>query len=173
MASGWRIVPESRAGDAFAGEGAKVYGGRWNSPGLAVVYASQYKSLAALEQLVHLNPRSAKRFKAFSFQFPDTLIDSVAARDLPKDWRQEPPPPSTQQFGDAWVRQAHSAVLAVPSIIIPEELNYVLNPAHTDFRKITIAKSQDFVFDARLFSVARSNQNHKDTKALTSQGLRP
>jgi len=152
MAAGWRIVPEDRAGDAFVGEGAKVYGGRWNSPGFAVVYGSQHKSLAALEQIVHLNPRSASRFKAFSFHFPPSLIDSLSTGDLPKDWRQEPPPPSTQQFGDAWVREARSAVLAVPSIIIPEELNYVLNPAHADFQRITIAKSQDFVFDPRLLA---------------------
>ncbi|PYS55522.1 MAG: hypothetical protein DMG13_03660 [Acidobacteria bacterium] len=152
MAAGWRIVPEGRAGDAFIGEGAKMYGGRWNSPGFAVVYGSQHKSLAALEHLVHLNPRTGNRFKAFSFHFPDSLMNSIAPRDLPKDWRQEPPPPSTQRFGDAWVRQARSAVLAVPSIIIPEELNYVLNPAHADFQKITIAKSQDFVFDPRLLS---------------------
>jgi RES domain-containing protein len=152
MAAGWRIVPEDRAPDAFAGEGAKVYGGRWNSPGFAVVYGSQHKSLAALEQLVHRNLQSAKRFKAFSFRFPDSLIDRISPGDLPKDWRQEPPPPSTQQFGDAWVRQARSAVLAVPSIIIPEEWNFALNPAHADFRRIIVAKSQDFAFDPRLLA---------------------
>lgn len=152
MAAGWRIVPEDRAGDAFVGEGAKVYGGRWNSSNFAVVYGSQHKSLAALELLVHLNPRPSNRFKAFSFHFPDALIDQISPRDLPKDWRQEPPPPSTQQFGDTWVREARSAALAVPSIIIPEELNYVLNPAHADFRRITIIKSQDFVFDPRLLT---------------------
>ena len=152
MAAGWRIVPEDRAGDAFAGEGAKLYGGRWNSPGVAVVYASQHKSLAALELLVHLNPRSAARFKVFPFHFPGSLIENISLDNLPPDWRHEPPPPATQRFGDAWIRQARSAVLSVPGIIIPEELNYVLNPAHPGFQKITIGKSQDFVFDARLFN---------------------
>jgi RES domain-containing protein len=155
MASGWRIVPEERAHDAFVGEGAKVYGGRWNSPGVAAVYASQHKSLAALEQLVHHNPRSPNRFKVFSLRFPDSLIESLSTADLPKDWRQEPAPPSTRQLGDNWIRAARSAVLAVPSIIIPEELNYVLNPAHADFRKLTITKSQDFVFDPRLLGTAQ------------------
>ncbi len=152
MAAGWRIVPEARADDAFTGEGAKVYGGRWNSPGVAVVYGSQHKSLAALEHLVHLNPRSAARFKVFSFHFHGSLMESISLRDLPENWRQEPPPPSTQQYGDRWVREGRSAVLAVPSIIIPEELNYVLNPAHTDFKGITISKSQHFVFDPRLLA---------------------
>ena len=152
MASGWRIVPANRAGDAFAGQGAKVYGGRWNSPGSAVVYASQYKSLAALEQLVHLSPRIERRFKAFSFHFPDSVIDTISRRDLPKDWREEPPPPSTQQLGDAWLHRASSAILAVPSIIIPEELNYLLNPAHPDFKKIAIGKAEEFTFDPRLLA---------------------
>ena len=152
MASGWRIVPETRAHDAFIGEGAKLYGGRWNSSGVAVVYSSQHKSLAALELLVHRDPRRANRFTAFLFQFPESLVETVALRGLPEDWRQEPPPPSTQQIGAAWMRESRSAVLAVPSIIIPEELNYVLNPAHPDFRKITIGKPHDFAFDARLFA---------------------
>jgi RES domain-containing protein len=152
MGAGWRIVPEERAGDAFVGEGAKVYGGRWNSSNVAVVYGSQHKSLAALELLVHLNPRPVHRFKAFAFHFPDVLVSRISSRDLPKDWRQEPPPPSTQQFGDAWVREARSAVLAVPSVIIPEELNYVLNPGHPDFPGIAISKSQVFVFDLRLLA---------------------
>ena len=150
MAHGWRIVPENRANDAFVGEGARLYGGRWNSPGVPLVYGSQNKSLAALEQLVHLNPSTPNRFKVFQFQFPDSLIENVSMRNLPKGWRQEPPPPSTQQFGDAWARELCSAVLAVPSIIVPDELNYLLNPAHPDFKKITIGKPEDFSFDARL-----------------------
>ena len=150
MARGWRIVPENRPADAFLGEGARLYGGRWNSPGVAIVYGSQHKSLAALEQLVHFNPITPNRFKVFSFQFPDSLVENVSSRNLPKDWRQEPPPPSAQHFGTIWARELRSAVLAIPSIIIPDELNYLLNPAHPDFKKITIGKAEDFSFDARL-----------------------
>ena len=152
MASGWRIVPENRAHDAFIGEGAKLYGGRWNSAGVAVVYGSQHKSLAALELLVHRDPRRPNLFTAFLFQFPESLVETVPLRGLPEDWRQEPPPPSTQQIGDAWMWESRTAVLAVPSIIIPEELNYVLNPAHPDFKKIAIGKPQDFTLDARLLT---------------------
>ncbi|MGE5302502.1 MAG: RES family NAD+ phosphorylase [Alphaproteobacteria bacterium] len=155
MAAGWRIVPEARARDALIGEGAKLYGGRWNSAGVAVVYGSQHKSLAALELLVHRDPRRPNRFKTFFFQFPESLLEEVLLKDLPENWRQEPPPPSTQQIGDAWVLQSRSAVLAVPSIIIPEELNYLLNPTHPDFKKITIEKPQNFAFDARLLTTSR------------------
>jgi RES domain-containing protein len=152
MAAGWRIVPAARAHDAFIGEGAKLYGGRWNSPGVSVVYGSQHKSLAALELLVHRDPRRPNRFKAFFFQFAESLVETVPLRGLPEDWRQEPPPPSTQQLGDTWVRESRSAILAVPSIVIPEELNYLLNPVHPNFKKITIGKPQDFAFDARLLT---------------------
>lgn len=150
MLSGWRIVPENRAADAFIGEGARLFGGRWNSPGVPIVYGSQHKSLAALEQLVHFNPITPNRFKVFQFQFPDSLIENILLRNLPNDWRQEPPPPSAQQFGNSWARQLRSAVLAIPSIVIPDELNYLLNPAHPDFRKVTIRKPEAFSFDARL-----------------------
>jgi RES domain-containing protein len=150
MPTGWRIVPEHRAGGAFSGEGARLFGGRWNSPGIAMVYASQHKSLAALEQLVHFNPITPNRFKVFEFQFPESLIENISLRNLPKEWRQEPPPPSTQKVGDVWAREMRSAVLAIPSILVPEELNYLLNPAHRDFKKITIGKPSDFSFDGRL-----------------------
>ncbi len=152
MATGWRIVPESRAHDAFVGEGARRFGGRWNSPGVVVVYASQHMSLAALEQLVHFNPRIPNQFKSFRIQFPDGLIENIPVKELPQDWRREPPPPSTQQLGDAWVRERQSAVLAVPSIIIPEELNYVLNPAHPAFKKIRVGRPENFAFDPRLLA---------------------
>lgn len=87
-------MPKDRVRDAFVGDGAKLYGGRWNSPDLAVVYGSQHKSLAVLEQLVHLGPRPAGHFKVFLFHFPGSLIEKISQGDLPKDWRQEPPPPS-------------------------------------------------------------------------------
>lgn len=150
MAVGWRIVREDLGSEAFNGQGAKLYGGRWNSPGSAVVYGSEHKSLAALEHLVHFNPRTPNRFKAFSFQFSDSFVKTLSPRDLPKNWREEPPPPTTQHIGDTWARESRSAILAVPSIIIPEELNYLLNPAHPDFKKITVGKPEDFTFDSRL-----------------------
>ena len=79
-------------------------------------------------------------------------LKSPLPNALPPDWRVEPPPPSCKRVGDAWVRQARSAVLALPSVIISGELNYLINPTHPDFKKITIAKPQKFTFDPRLLT---------------------
>jgi RES domain-containing protein len=152
MMTGWRIVPKERANDAFIGEGARRFGGRWNSVGTAVIYGSESKALAALEQLVHLNPRTPNSYLAFRFRFSDSLAEHFPAKNLPEDWRQEPPPSSTQQIGDLWVRGLRSAVLIVPSIIITAESNLLLNPAHPDFKKITIERPEDFSFDLRLLT---------------------
>jgi RES domain-containing protein len=152
MLTGCRLVPSDHAATAFDGEGARLFGGRWNSKGVALVYASSHKSLAALETRVHIDATSkTKSYKAIAFHFDDALMEVLPLRALPTDWREEPPPPSTQQLGDAWVKAAKSAILAVPSIIIPDELNYMINPTHSDFAKIIIDKATDFSFDQRLF----------------------
>jgi len=149
--TGWRIVPEEQAATAFNGEGARLYGGRWNSVGVAMVYASEHKSLAALEVRVHIDTTSKiKRYKSFAFQFDESLLELFRPALLPEDWWQEPPPPSLQQLGDAWVASAKSPILAVPSVIIPDELNYLLNPNHPDFARIKIERPSDFTFDPRL-----------------------
>lgn len=146
----WRIVPEILAEGAFTGDGARQFGGRWNSPGRGVVYASAHQSLAALEILVHLNPRSAMRFKAFQIHFDEGLVEQLADRALPAGWRVEPPGDASMRLGDEWLRSGRTTVLAVPSAIIPQELNYLLNPAHADFRAVKIAPPLDFAFDPRL-----------------------
>jgi RES domain-containing protein len=148
---GWRIVPEEQVATAFDGEGARLYGGRWNSLGVAMVYASEHKSLAALEVRVHIDTtKKIKLYQCLAFQFDENLMEMFPIGSLPKDWRQEPPPLSLQQLGDAWVKADRSPVLAVPSVIIEDELNYLLNPRHTDFAKIKIEKPTDFGFDPRL-----------------------
>jgi RES domain-containing protein len=152
MLTGWRIVPASTAAKAFSGEGARLYGGRWNSAGVAMVYASEHKSLAALEARVHVETtKKIKRYKCFAFHFDEKLMEVFRRASLPKDWQEEPPPPSIQSLGDAWVKAADSVILAVPSVIIPDELNYLINPNHKDFNKIKIEKPTDFAFDPRLF----------------------
>lgn len=148
MPKAWRIVKEKHAATAFSGEGAAIAGGRWNSRGVRVVYASSTLALAALETLVHLNPPVWFKYVAFPIEFPDALVTSP--RSLPADWTLEPPGPSSKAVGDAWVHASQSAVLAVPAAIIPSETNYLLNPMHPDFRRISIGKSQPFAFDPRL-----------------------
>ena len=148
MKQAWRMVKEKPAATAFRGEGAWLYGGRWNSAGTSVVYTSGSQALAALESLVHLNPPVIFKYLAIPIEFDDALVEKVAA--LPADWTEEPPPPATKAIGDLWVKEARSAVLELPSVIILGEPNYLLNPAHPDFQKIIIGKPQPFSFDPRL-----------------------
>ena len=146
----WRIVKEKQASTALDGEGAWRYGGRWNSPGTRVVYTSAALSLAALESLVHLNPPVIFRYVAIPIEFDAAWMESVGLSELPAGWTEEPPPPSTKRIGDLWVKEARSAVLDVPSVVVRSERNYLLNPAHPDFGRIKVGEAVPFAFDPRL-----------------------
>ena len=98
MRGAWRIVKEKHAGTAFDGEGARLYGGRWNSRGTRVVYTSEALSLAALENLVHLTPTVAFKYVAIRIEFDDALVEKIALAALPADWKDEPPPPSARTW---------------------------------------------------------------------------
>ncbi len=148
MRKAWRIVKEKHAATAFNGEGARIFGGRWNSAGTSVVYSSTTKSLAALESLVHLNPYVSFKYVAIPIEFDESLVEKFGS--LPADWSGEPPPPSTKAIGDEWVKESRSAVFELPSVIISGEANYLLNPAHPHFKKIVIGKAEPFSFDSRL-----------------------
>lgn len=152
MPVAWRLVKERHAPTAFSGEGAARTGGRWNSRGQHVVYASATQSLAVLESLVHLDTPIVFRYAILRLEFPDSLIEKIVFNALPKDWRNEPPPNSTKKMGDFWMKENRSAVLAVPSVLVPEETNYLLNPRHPDFLKIKIGAAAPFSFDPRLRS---------------------
>ena len=113
MPSGWRIDKPRR--NAFSGEGAKRFGGRWNSPGVAVVYLSEHQSLAALEIFVHLQPLLPHdKYLAYFVEWDEAQMEQLSAKKLPPDWRASPPGPATMQLGDQWVAEARSAVLARP-----------------------------------------------------------
>ncbi|OYW71264.1 MAG: hypothetical protein B7Z37_28275 [Verrucomicrobia bacterium 12-59-8] len=144
----WRIVKAKHAATAFSGEGARLYGGRWNSAGVSLVYASGSKALAALESLVHLNPPVLFTYAAIPIEFEAALVEKASA--LPPGWADSPAPPSTQSIGDLWVQEARSAVLELPSVIIPTEANYLLNPAHPGFAQILFGQPEPFAFDPRL-----------------------
>jgi len=147
----WRIDKAKWAATSFSGTGAAAEGGRWNSAGVAVVYASQHLAMAAQEKYVHL-PKpvpAAMKFVKFEITFDSSLVTEIAHAALPADWRSAPLLASTQALGDAWAQAGTSAVLAVPSAIIPEEWNFLLNPAHADFKKIRISDPLPFEFDYR------------------------
>lgn len=152
MPFAWRIVKKKHAAAAFTGEGAAKAGGRWNSKGVPMVYCGGTRSLTLLETLVHLNPPIYFEYVIFGAEFASELAEQVHPADLPPQWRSHPPSPATQDLGDQWVKSGRSAVLAVPSAIVPEECNYVLNPAHPDFALIRFGGPEFFSFDPRLLA---------------------
>lgn len=148
----WRLVAARHAASAFDGEGARLYGGRWNHPGTAVVYASATLSLAALELLVHLEVEDAPEDRlAVAAELPAGLeVETVRAEDLPASWRAYPAPEALKDLGTAWVEAGRTAVLEVPSAVIPAEQNYLLNPRHPDLSGISLREPEPFTFDHRL-----------------------
>jgi RES domain-containing protein len=150
MMAGWRIVRRVRAGDAFSGEGARRFGGRWNSPGTAVVYVSDSLALAALETLVHLNPQLSLDYVSFRVEWPDDLLENLDVP--PAGWSVSPAGPASQHVGDQWARENRSPALAVPSTLIPSQRNFLLNPRHPKFPRLRISESAPFSFDPRLLS---------------------
>ena len=151
MTSAWRIVRASRARTAFSGEGAWRYGGRWSSPGVRIIYVSEHQSTAALEIFVHTMPFVAdEKYKAFRLEWPNNIMETLPVKLRPPNWRISPAPLETMKIGDRWVNEQRSAVLAVPSAISPADRNFLLNPAHPDFKRIRIARPIDYEVDVRL-----------------------
>jgi RES domain-containing protein len=147
----WRIVKARRVAGAFDGEGARVEGGRWNSPGTPLVYTAQSAALAALELLVHLGRGSILlAYVLVPCTFDAALVSRLDRSRLPRNWRSYPAPPELQTIGDEWIKGGTSAVLEVPSAVIENDSNYLLNPHHRDFRGIRILEPQSFEFDLRL-----------------------
>jgi RES domain-containing protein len=151
MVGAWRLLKTRYLAGAFDGEGAREFGGRWNSPGVPVVYLAESLALAALEVLVHLQDAGPlPAYSAIPVHFDARLMHTLSAQDLPADWRTSPPPAVLRAIGDAWVRSGKSVVLAVPSAVVESERIFLLNPAHRAFRKVRIGPAQPFAMDARL-----------------------
>lgn len=147
----YRIVKARHAREAFAGEGARIAGGRWNRPGDSVVYTSGSLALAAIETFVHLGEEGLHiRFVYFRGEIPEDLRIERCRRP-PLGWRAEPPREPSMRYGSAWLRRGRTAVLEVPSAIVPSEKNYLLNPRHPDFGRIRIGRPAPFVFDPRMW----------------------
>jgi RES domain-containing protein len=151
LLTAWRLVKSRHAGTAFDGEGARLYGGRWNSPGTRVAYASDSIALAALEVLVHLQSAAGlQSYMLATIRFPEGAVEALEQRALSKHWRRFPSPPENQALGDRWAAEGRSLVLRVPSAIIPFSSNFLINPEHADFRLIVVEPAQPFALDPRL-----------------------
>lgn len=150
MLTVWRLVTARFSDTAFSGEGARLYGGRWNLKGVPVIYTSATQSLAMLEMLVQDEPLRA-RYVMIPATLPKGMkVERLVPEQLPTDWRSLAARQQLQALGSDWARRRSSAVLAVPSAVIPSETNYLLNPLHPSFAKLEIGKPQDFVTDLRL-----------------------
>jgi RES domain-containing protein len=151
MVTAWRLVKERFARSAFDGEGARLHGGRWNSPGTRMAYASESVALATLEVLVHLQMSAVlPSYALATIRFPEDLVEVLEPALLPANWRQFPSPPELQAIGDQWIKEPRSAILQVPSAIIPSASNFLLNPAHPEFAQVVIEPPEPYEFDPRL-----------------------
>lgn len=147
----WRLTKQKHAKLAFNGEGARQFGGRWNSPGIPLVYTAQSQSLAALEMLVHLESADLlEHYVLFPVTIEEALIHTIPSSNLPKNWNAHPSPLKLREIGDEWALSQRSVALQVPSALVPAESLFLLNPRHPRFAEINIGASVRFGFDPRL-----------------------
>jgi RES domain-containing protein len=134
------------------GEGARLYGGRWNFPGRPVVYTSESLALCALELLIHVDSDLIPSdLMAYEIDLPDDLIiESIEEERLPTSWRHVVSCPACQSYGEAWLERAQAAVLAVPSAVLTHGRNILINPLHLDAARIRLVRQEPFTMDQRL-----------------------
>lgn len=146
----WRITRHSE--EVLTGEDARLVRGRWNSAGTPIVYTASTLSLAALEYLAHIDGEEIPQgLVALEVEFPDDVpVGCVELDDLPPDWNCIPCHPACVAIGDRWIAEGRALLLRVPSAIIPEESNYLLNPRHPEAARARLVSMRDFTFDARL-----------------------
>lgn len=147
----FRITQEKYADD-LSGNGARLYGGRWNSEGLFAIYTSSSRALALLETLAHTPAKmlDEKKYILITLSVPDSIQSDVIAPDnLGNGWDAPDTRPITKKLGDKFLRSKGNLLLSVPSVLIPEEINFVLNPLHTDMKKLRIIHKRRIYFDKR------------------------
>ncbi len=149
----YRISRAAYARD-LSGEGSRRFGGRWNKKGVPVIYTSAHQSLAALEVLAHVPVTSIPEdLQLIILKVPDTAeTEQILTSDLPEGWQAYPAPDKLAEIGTNWAKRGEGLLLQVPSVIIPDEFNFLINPLHEEARKIEIHAVRDFQFDKRIFS---------------------
>ena len=146
----WRLV-RSEFAPGLDGKGAELWGGRWNSPGLPSVYCAAHLSLAVLGYFVHLPPAMQRRtaipeMRAVRLALPEAAVEYLdeASRELTVD------PAWCRAHGDTWLQRGAGLALSVPSAVVPQEHNVILNPRHPDFGSVRVVDVAPFRFDARV-----------------------
>ena len=151
ICKGHRILKPAYSDNAFDGEGARLYGGRWNNKGTPVVYLAGSLSLAALELLVHLESEQIlSGYISIEVDFDTEQMIILHENQYPEDWQDYPAPASTKAIGDSWFQSKNSLILKVPSSVIVGEFNFLLNPLHQDFASLIIGEPKSFSYDGRL-----------------------
>lgn len=147
--TGYRLVAPRWASTALSGEGARKFGGRWNSPGLPVVYLGESRALTALELLVHLTTPSSRRksYTLIAVSVPQASIERASFSD--PDWNISPATRASTDVGDRWLRDQESLALRVPSTLVHEEAVILLNPLHPDFTQVQTLSQRPFHYDPR------------------------
>ena len=158
----WRIVEVKYAATAWSGDGARIYPGRWHFKGHPVVYTAQNSSLAQLEMIANLKAGATQiRYQIAEAIFDEAVVnvELVAKQRLPPDWNAAQAPIKLKEIGSEWIVSLRTAVLKVPSALdrTATEFNYLLNPRHPDFSKITLGQPASFEFDARLLKPVEVN----------------
>lgn len=148
----WRITREAHV--ALDGEGARLYGARWTPRGTPAVYAASHLSLAALEYLVHIDAEDAPDdLVALRISVPDDVTElACSPASLPANWQQTPSPSQCQAIGDDWARRGEELLLRVPSVLVPEESNVLVNPMHPGAAGVRLIGSRHFSYDVRLLT---------------------
>lgn len=147
----WRLTRDIHRSHALSGEGAARVGNRWNSRGVRIAYTSTSRALAVLEMLVHVTRDTIpENLLLLPFNVPDNLVQD--AEGLPRDWNALPYSTNARLFGDRWVAEHRSAALLVPSVVLPQERNLLIDPMHPDYPKIAAFAPERFQFDRRLLT---------------------
>jgi RES domain-containing protein len=160
----YRVLRKPYARTPFDGEGSYQYGGRWSSPGTRLSYASEHQSLAMLEYFVHLEASDAPPDLVLaSADIPDDLSrQQIEVGTLPANWRETPAPAELARLGDEFVLTGKDCILIVPSALVPNENNWLVNPLHEEFQKIKIRETEPLTYDSRLSARGRSSRHkHK------------
>lgn len=157
----WRLSAQKYEKTAFSGIGAARNPGRWNMREGHVVYCSENLGVAMIERLVYILDEPKTPYVYFEVNLPDELVSFLDEADLPSNWNEYPHPETTQHIGHSWLTNKVSAALRVPSVVVPEAFNYLLNPDHEDFTKITWAKPKLLTHDKRLDDLVNLAQAQK------------